>query len=254
MNALVIDRLTKRFDGLQAVNGISLEVSPGQRRAVLGPNGAGKSTLFNLIGGQLLATSGTIILFGQDITNLAPYKRVSLGVARTFQITNLFPRLTVLENIILSVQGLGLTKFVMHRPVKSYTHIVDEAVGLLERWEIANKKDAVVQNLSHGDQRKVEIVMALAGNPKILLLDEPTAGLSPAESQTLTAIIRNLDPEITVLLIEHDMDVAFEIADWITVLHQGEVVADGPQHSIRNEPHLQEIYFGGGVGETEPAS
>jgi branched-chain amino acid transport system ATP-binding protein len=241
---LALTRLSKHFGGLRAVDSVDLEVRRGERRAIIGPNGAGKTTLFNLITGELPVTAGRISLFGQDITALPPYRRAALGIGRTFQIMNLFPRLTVLENVLLAVQGLRRIKYVMHRPVGAYPALQERARHLLERVGLWEKRDLPIASLSYGEQRQIEVLLALAGDPKLLLLDEPTAGLSPAETRVIVGILRSLDPSITVLLIEHDMDVAFEVADRITVLHFGKVLAEGTKEEIRTNPEVQSIYLG----------
>jgi branched-chain amino acid transport system ATP-binding protein len=241
---LAIERLAKNFGGLQALHDLSLEIQPGERRAIIGPNGAGKTTLFNLIGGQLSPSSGRIFLFGREVTTLPPFRRAALGLARTFQITTLFPNLTVMENMLLAVQALDSMKFILYRPLTSYQHILGRARSLLEEWHLWGRRDALVRQLSYGEQRQLEILLALAGAPKLLLLDEPTAGLSVAETPLVTSLVQHLDPSITVLLIEHDMDVAFEVAQHITVLHQGGLLTDGSPEAIRKDPTVAEIYLG----------
>ncbi len=244
MTALVIEGLCKNFGGLQALHDLSLEVQPGERRAILGPNGAGKTTLFNLIGGQLSPSAGRIFLFGREITPLPPFRRAALGLARTFQITTLFPNLTVQENTLLAVQALDSVRFVLYRPLTSYQHILSQARSLLEQWNLWEKRYTLVRQLSYGEQRQLEILLALAHMPKVLLLDEPTAGLSAAETQQVVTLLQHLEPSITVLLIEHDMAVAFQVAQHITVLHQGRLLADGAPLAIRQDPTVAEIYLG----------
>src|SRR6266581_1677138 len=242
--ALSLSNVSKAFEGLRALDGVSLAVAAGERRAIIGPNGAGKTTLFGLISGETRAAEGRITLFGRDVTRLPPHRRAALGLARTYQITNLFPRLTALENCLLAVQALTSAKLHLHRALSSYTDHFTRARSVLEAVGLEGKEDEVVRNLSHGEQRQLEIALALAGAPKLLLLDEPTAGLSPAESQMMTALLKRLDPAITLLVIEHDMDVAFALADRITVLHYGRVVADGRADEVRASPLVQEIYLG----------
>jgi branched-chain amino acid transport system ATP-binding protein len=242
--ALSLTNVAKAFGGLRAVDDVSLTVRPGERRAIIGPNGAGKTTLFSLISGEQPLTGGRITLFGQDVTGLPPHRRAALGLARTYQITNLFPRLTVLDNCLLAVQALLPVKFHLHRPLGQYPQLFVRARAVLESVGLADRAHAAVRNLSHGEQRQLEIALALAGSPRLLLLDEPTAGLSPAESQLMTALLKRLDPTITILLIEHDMDVAFEVTDRITVLHYGRVVADGLGAEVKASPLVQEIYLG----------
>jgi branched-chain amino acid transport system ATP-binding protein len=234
----------KSFGGLRAVDGINLEVRAGERRAIIGPNGAGKTTLFHLISGELPVSDGRIMLFGQDVTRAAPHRRAALGLSRTYQITNLFPRLTVLDNCLLAVQALDPAKLHVHRALTTYSALFERAREVLERVGLGAKASAVVRDLAYGEQRQLEVGLALAGSPRLLLLDEPTAGLAPAESQLMTALVKRLDPAITVLMIEHDMSVAFEVVSRLTVLHYGRVVADGPADAVRRDPTVQEIYLG----------
>jgi branched-chain amino acid transport system ATP-binding protein len=246
MTAAVLNltAVSKSFGGLTAVNDVSLAVGPGERRAIIGPNGAGKTTLFSLISGEQLPTSGRIELFGRDITRLASHRRAALGLTRTYQITNLFPRLSVMENCLLAVQALSPMKFHMHRDLRRYPAIIERTWSALDAVSLLDKARATVRDLSHGEQRQLEVALALAGAPKLLLLDEPTAGLSPAESLMMTALLKKLDPSITLLIIEHDMDVAFQLTDRITVLHYGRVVADGMRDEVTANPLVQEIYLG----------
>jgi branched-chain amino acid transport system ATP-binding protein len=242
--ALSLSNLSKAFEGLHAVDGVSLAVATGERRAIIGPNGAGKTTLFSLISGETRPTEGRIFFFGQDVTRLPPRRRAALGLSRTYQITNLFPCLTALENCLLAVQALTRAKLHLHRSLARYTDHFARARAVLEAVGLQGKEDEVARNLSHGEQRQLEIALALAGAPKLLLLDEPTAGLSPAESLMMTALLKKLDPAMTMLVIEHDMDVAFELTDRITVLHYGKVIADGVGHEVKANPLVQEIYLG----------
>jgi branched-chain amino acid transport system ATP-binding protein len=243
--ALRLDGVVKAFGGLRAVDGVSLAVRPGERRALIGPNGAGKTTLFNLVAGVLPVSGGAIRLFGEDVTRAPAHRRAARGLARTFQITNLFPGLTVLENCLLAVQALTPVKFSMLRPVSAYAALRERARATLAAVGLEAVMDARVANLSHGEQRQLEIALALAGNPRLLLLDEPTAGLSPAESRLMANLLAGLDPAITVLMIEHDMDIALALASRVTVLHYGRVIADGTRDEIRADPQVREIYLGG---------
>ena len=241
---LVLEGLTKEFGGLVAVEHVTLEIKAGERHGIIGPNGAGKTTLFNLICGDLSPTEGKIVHFGQDVTRLRTHKRIALGMARTFQINNLFPKLTVLQNVLLAAQGLQGTKYVMYRPISSYKPIYEKARAILEEFQMWDKRDILVENLSYGDQRQIEVCLALIEKPRLLLLDEPTAGLSRAETLHFTSILKKLDPDITVLLIEHDMDVAFDLAENITVLQLGKQVASGNKEEIKANRTVQEIYLG----------
>ncbi|HEY2532640.1 MAG TPA: ABC transporter ATP-binding protein [Xanthobacteraceae bacterium] len=236
--------MSKTFGGLQAVRGVSLKIMPGDRKAIIGPNGAGKTTLFNLISGIFPATSGRVLLFGQDVTRWPSHRRAALGMARTFQVTSLFPRLSVLENVILAITGRSASKLVMWRPLSSYRDIYDQAHELLQRALFIAHKDTEVRHLSHGEQRQLEIVLGLASNPDILLLDEPAAGLSSGESAEMARFLQRLDPKISILLIEHDMDIVFDVTNHISVLHFGEILESGPAERIRASARVQEIYLG----------
>ena len=244
MTALTVEHLRLDFGGLRAVDDVSLAVDVGERRVILGPNGAGKTTLFNLITGVLAPLSGTIRLFADDVTRLAPYRRVRLGLGRTFQISTLFPRLTVLESVLLAVQGADAARFSLLRPRGTYRHLARRAEELLAEWELENRGNATTRELSYGEQRQVELLLALAGRPRVLLLDEPTAGLSAAETADVVAMIQRFPREMTVLLIEHDMDVALALADRVTVMHEGRVLAEGTREAIQADPRVTQIYLG----------
>jgi len=223
---------------------VSLAVRPGERRALIGPNGAGKTTLFNLISGSLPVSAGAITLFGRDVTGAPTHRRAAQGLARTFQITNLFADLTVLDNCLLAIQALTRERFAMFRPLAAFRGLHTAALSTLEAVGLGAVGDVPVRNLSHGEQRQLEIALALAGKPRVLLLDEPTAGLSPAESRLMAGLLARLDPAITVLMIEHDMDIALELAAQVTVLHYGRVIADGSREEIRADAQVREIYLG----------
>jgi branched-chain amino acid transport system ATP-binding protein len=243
---LELKGLCKSFGGLHAVRDVSLQIFQGDRKAIIGPNGAGKTTLFNVITGILPATSGQVVLFGRDVTNWPTHRRTALGMARTFQITSLFPRLTVLDNVLLAIKGVRKTKFVAWRFLSSYRDLYEKAELLLEQVAFQDRKSVEVRNLSHGEQRQLEIVLGLASDPKVLLLDEPAAGLSSGESQEMAKFLLRLDPSLAILLIEHDMDVVFDVADHISVLHFGEVLEAGATEQIRRSAKVQEIYLGTG--------
>jgi branched-chain amino acid transport system ATP-binding protein len=238
--------LSKSFGGLHAVRGVTLRIMRGDRKAIIGPNGAGKTTLFNVITGIHPATSGEVVLFGQNVTAWPSHRRTALGMARTFQVTSLFPKLTVLDNVLLAIKGLRPSKFVMWRYLSSYRDVYEKAYRLLEEAQFLDRKDVEVRNLSHGEQRQLEIVLGLASDPKILLLDEPAAGLSSGESAEMAKFLAKLDPNLAILLIEHDMDVVFDVADQISVLHFGEVLETGTPEQIHNSQRVQEIYLGTG--------
>jgi branched-chain amino acid transport system ATP-binding protein len=241
---LRVQRVSRVFGGLQAVREVSFDVEPGVRLAIIGPNGAGKTTLFNLISGELPCTGGRIVAFERDITRLPAHRRAAAGLGRTYQLTNLFPRLTVLENLLLAAQALQRVRYVALRPIRIYAQLYERARTLLEPLNLWEARGVPVAELSYGDQRQLEIALALATQPRILLLDEPTAGLSPAETQHVLRIIRGLPREITILLIEHDMAVVFGVCERIVVLHQGEVVAAGAPDAVARDARVQEIYLG----------
>ena len=242
--ALELKGLSKSFGGLRATREVTLSIMPGDRQAIIGPNGAGKTTLFNLITGIYPVTSGQVLLFGQDVTGWPSHRRTALGMARTFQVTSLFPKLTVLDNVLLAIKGLRPTKFVMWRFLSSYKEVYDKAHHLLEQANFLDRKDTEVRNLSHGEQRQLEIVLGLASDPKILLLDEPAAGLSSGESAEMAEFLMKLDPKLAILLIEHDMDVVFDVASKISVLHFGEILESGTPQQIHSSARVQEIYLG----------
>ena len=242
--ALRLAGLSKNFGGLQALRGIEIELLAGERRAVIGPNGAGKTTLFNVITGILPASAGRVLLFGQDVTGWPSHRRTALGMARTFQITSLFPKLSVLDNVLLAVIGLRPVKFVGWRFLSSYRGAYDKAHALLGEAGFLDRQHVEVRHLSHGEQRQLEIVLALASEPKVLLLDEPAAGLSSGESRAMARFLARLDPSLAILLIEHDMDVVFDVADRVTVLHFGEVLETGAPDDIRRSERVRQIYLG----------
>jgi branched-chain amino acid transport system ATP-binding protein len=238
--------LCKSFGGLNAVRGVDLKIMPGDRKAIIGPNGAGKTTLFNVITGILPASAGRVLLFGQDVTAWPSHRRANLGMARTFQITSLFPRLTVLDNVLLAITGVRPSKFVAWRFMSSYRDVYEKADRLLEQAGFLDRRNVEVRNLSHGEQRQLEIVLGLASDPKILLLDEPAAGLSSGESHEMAQFLMRLDRGLAILLIEHDMDVVFGVTDHVSVLHFGQILETGHAESIRRSAKVQEIYLGTG--------
>ena len=244
MNALAVAGLSHDFGGLRALDEVSFTVAEGERLVILGPNGAGKTTLFNLVTGLLTPTSGRIALFGRDVTRLAPHRRARLGLGRTFQVTTLFPRLTVLESVLLAVQGADGARFTLHRPLTRFPRLFTRAERLLGEWSLADRRDVPTRELSYGEQRQLELLLALAAAPRVLLLDEPTAGLSPAETASVAEMIRRFPRDVTILLIEHDMDVALALAERLIVLHYGCVVAAGPRDEIQQDPRVAEIYLG----------
>lgn len=244
MIPLRLERVTKRFGGLTAVGAVSFESSVGERTVIIGPNGAGKTTLFGLISGDLRPTRGRVFLQGRDVTRLPPHRRAALGLGRTYQVTNLFPRLTVLENTLLAVAALRPVRYVPLRPLRSYTDLQGRARELLGPLGLWERREVPVHHLSHGEQRQVEVALAIASSPRVLLLDEPTSGLSAAETHVVVEFLRSLPRTMTVVMIEHDMDVAFGLADRMIVMNQGEVVAEGTPEAVRANSRVREIYLG----------
>lgn len=232
------------FDALKAVNGVTIAVPKGERRAIIGPNGAGKTTLFNAITGVIPPTSGQIVFDGHNITRLPPHKRARLGISRTFQITNLFPTLTVADNMILAQRGLSPRKFSLFGSPDADASETRRIAAALEASRMHERTDTLVKELSYGEQRQLEIALALVTAPRLLLLDEPAAGLSPAERSIVAEIIRSLGRELTVILIEHDMDLALGLVDFVTCLHEGQVLVEEPPSDIRNDQRVQEVYLG----------
>jgi branched-chain amino acid transport system ATP-binding protein len=238
--------LTIRFGGHVAVNAVSCAFRPGTLTAIVGPNGAGKTTYFNLISGQLKATSGRVSLYGEDVTSLGAPARTRRGVGRAFQLTNLFPRLTVLENVRLAVQaraGLGKDLWSMWG---HHVELIEKAEHTLHRVTLADKRDLPAATLPHGDQRKLEVAILLALEPDVFMFDEPTAGMSVDEVPVILELIEHIKAmgDKTVLLVEHKMDVVRSLADRIVVLHQGELVADGAPDEVIASPIVQEAYLG----------
>ncbi len=244
MKALEVKDFCKHFGGVQAVYNVSLSVRTGERHAIIGPNGAGKSTLLGMIGGQIHRDTGELYIFGQKVTNEQDYRRIKLGVSRTFQIMRLFFNLTVNENILLAIQAIKPYRFNLFRARNAYQDILEDAEILLKNWGLWEKRNMFIRELSYGEQRKVELIMGLSTKPRLMLLDEPTSGLSSNEINSFVDLILQIGKEVSLLIVEHDMDVVFNIATHITVLHYGKVVAVGDPKEIRNNPKAQEIYLG----------
>jgi branched-chain amino acid transport system ATP-binding protein len=244
MTALAADKLSRNFGGVHALTDVSLAVESGERRLIIGPNGAGKTTLFNMLSGLMPVSSGTVRFFGRDITQVPAYERARMGLARTFQITNLFPRLTVLENVLLALLSTDESAFALHCRMAANHALVEKAEALLAKWNLTPITSRTAKEISYGEQRQVDLILAMAVEPKVLLLDEPTAGLSAAEVVRVVGMIRSLPKDMTILVIEHDMDVAFDLADRITVLHQGRLLVEGDVETVRNDPRVTEIYLG----------
>ena len=236
----------RRFGGLQAVSGVDLDVRPGERRAILGPNGAGKTTLFNVIAGEFPPTTGTIELFGTDVTYLPARTRVGLGLTRTYQTSRLFLGLPVEDNLYLSLVGVrGGHYRPIIRPGRD-GELRADVRKVAERVGISDRLGTVVRDLSHGEQRQLEVGMALAGEPRLVMLDEPAAGLSRAERSALTQMLVDLPRDVTLILIEHDMDVALTAAEYVTMMHDGRVIVEGTPAEIRASETVHDLYLGRG--------
>ena len=242
--ALRLTGVTCRFGGVTAVASVSLEVPAGARHGIIGPNGAGKTTLFNAISGETAATEGRVELFGRDVTRLGPARRVGLGLGRTYQITRTFASLTVRENLTLAVHGLRRSKFAMLRPWSRYHAEGARAEALAERLQLERRLDDRASELSHGEVRQLEVALALALDPRVLLLDEPGAGLSPEERGNMGALLRELPADLTLVMIEHDMDLVRDVMRHIHVLDHGQVVTDGDTATVQADPRVREIYLG----------
>jgi branched-chain amino acid transport system ATP-binding protein len=242
-DALVLEGVTRRFGALTAIDGVSLSVAAGERRAVIGANGAGKTTLFNAVTGDFPPNAGRVLFFGDDITDLPPYERIRMGIRRTYQSSLLFRDLSVRDNLFLAVRGVARGRFSMLRPRRASTTRA-AANDLLERVRLAHVADQPVSSLAHGQQRQLEIGMALAGAPRLILFDEPAAGLSPAERRELVALLTALPPHMGFILIEHDLEIALRVVERVTVLHNGRVLKEGTPAEIEGDAEVQAIYMG----------
>jgi branched-chain amino acid transport system ATP-binding protein len=246
---LEIEGLTKRFGGVVAADEISLVLPAGELHAIIGPNGAGKSTLIAQLTGEIVPDSGRIRFDGQDITNVPVYRRSQLGLARSFQVTTLFPDFSALDNVVLSVQAHSGHSFRFWRNARSEIELREPAQAALSRVGLAERAAIPVADLSHGERRQLEIAMALAGKPRMLLLDEPMAGMGPEDSARLVELLRALKGALTVMLIEHDIDAVFALADRISVLVYGRIIATGDPVAIRSDLAVREAYLGEGAAD-----
>ena len=242
-DALTLSGVTRAFGALRAVDDVSLSVAAGQRYAILGSNGAGKTTLFNAITGDFPPTAGRIHFFGEDVTLLPPHERIRKGLRRTYQSSLLFRDLTVRDNLFLAVRGVANGRFSFRRAGRTHASTVATR-DLLERARLGHIADERVANLAHGQKRQLEIGMALAGAPRLILFDEPAAGLSPAERRELVALLRSLPPHMSFVLIEHDLEIALSVVDRVTVMHNGRVLRTGSPDEIENDAQVQAIYMG----------
>jgi branched-chain amino acid transport system ATP-binding protein len=244
MTALTVSRLCKAFGGLRVTTNVDLNVQPGERRLIIGPNGAGKTTLFNLITGELTPDSGSIRLFDRDITAVPSRRRAHLGMARTYQIITLFARDTILRNVTLAILGLSRSRWNPIAVLDRQHDLVDRAHAALERVGLRHIAERPLAQTSYGERRRVEIAMALAQSPKVLLLDEPFAGLSIDERQDVQKLLRAIPRDVTIVMIEHNMDVALDFAERITLLHFGEVIVEGTRAEVVADPRTREVYLG----------
>ncbi|MQA84811.1 MAG: ATP-binding cassette domain-containing protein [Streptosporangiales bacterium] len=241
---LRLDDVSWHFGRVKAVDGVSLAVERGARHAVIGPNGAGKTTLFGVVAGTLRPSAGRVLVGGRDVTRLSEHARARLGVVRTFQHSSVFLSMTALDNVALAVQRVRGVGTRLWLPARRYVEVTERALGHLESVGLADRAGESAATLSHGERRQLEVAVALAARPRLLLLDEPTAGMSVEESSRFTDVIRELPVDVTVLVIEHDLDVVFRLASHVTVLHLGRVLADGTPEEVRDSEEVQRAYLG----------
>ena len=238
--------LDRSFGGIHAVNNVSLEIPEGALHAIIGPNGSGKTTLFNLITGHTKPSAGRVHFAGEDITGMPFSKVARKGLAKSYQITTVFPLLTVFENVRIAAQAASHS-YVFWRPADGIKAVTRRTEEILERIGLADDRQVLASNLSHGDQRRLDLAIALATSPRLLLLDEPTAGMSPTETTATVNLVKELNKDVTILMIEHKMDVILTIADRITVLHQGEKLFEGAPAEVKSHPKVQEVYLTGSL-------
>ncbi len=244
MSALVIESLCKSFEGLRVTRAVNIAVNPGERRLIIGPNGAGKTTLFNLITGELKSDSGSIRLFGRDITRVPSRRRAHMGLSRTYQIITLFPHDTILHNVTLALLGLSPLRWNSFLRLDRQHTLRDAAEQALARVGLSAMSQRSLSETSYGERRRVEIAMALVQNPKVLLLDEPFAGLSVDERRDVQKLLNEIPRDVTIVMIEHDMDVALDFAERISVMHFGEVIVEGSRAEVVADPRVKENYLG----------
>jgi branched-chain amino acid transport system ATP-binding protein len=245
--ALELEGVGRQFGALVAMEEISMKVAAGERRAVLGSNGAGKTTLFNTITGDFLPTAGSIRFFGEDITAFPVHERIRRGLRRTYQISQLFGGLSVWDSVFLACRGVSRGRFSLLRPAVDDATML-QAARIIHATQLDRLRDAIVSSLSHGEQRQLEIALALTGAPRFILFDEPAAGLSPTERKGLVEILNALPPHIGYIIIEHDLDVALKVSTYVTMMHNGRVFKEGTPGEIENDSQVQAIYLGGSHG------
>lgn len=244
MDVLKVKDLSQSYGGLQVLNNLSFSLEAGEKVALIGPNGAGKTTLLNVLSGFIPPITGRIYLLDRDVTDMPSHRRVSLGLARSFQINTLFPRLSLLTNVLLAIQGIQSTRYRMIRPITAYKDNLAKAQELLELVDLWGEKESPVTALGHGQQRQVEIILAIASKPRLLLLDEPSAGLTSGETGSLIHMIRNLMGDTTVFFCAHDLDLVFSLADRVIVLYYGQTIVQGTPREVQTDPRVREIYLG----------
>jgi branched-chain amino acid transport system ATP-binding protein len=242
--ALEIVHLNKAFGGLPVTQDVSMSIRPGERHLIIGPNGAGKTTLFNQVTGDVRPNSGHVKLFGADVTQLAPHRRAHAGLSRTYQIITLFAHDTLEHNVSLALLGLSRARWQMWRPLSRYGELAAEAQRTLDRVGLLHLANHPVSDIAYGEKRRVELAMALAQQPKVLLLDEPLAGLSNTERATVKALIASIPRQTAVIMIEHDMDTALDLAETVTLLNYGRVIVDGPRDTVIADERTREVYLG----------
>jgi branched-chain amino acid transport system ATP-binding protein len=247
MSLLQVRGLTKRFGGLVATDALDLDVAIGEIHAVIGPNGAGKTTLIGQLAGTLRPDAGSIRLAGHDVTTLSAHARVRRGVARSYQVTNVFRTFSAVDNVALAVQAGDGSSFGVWRPVRQERHLFDRARELLVQVGLDHRADVPAAILAHGEQRQLEVALALATRPRLLLLDEPMAGMGPEESERMVGIMESLHRDLAIVLIEHDMDTVFRLADRVSVLVAGRVLASGSADAVRADPEVRRAYLGAEV-------
>ncbi|WP_114911833.1 ABC transporter ATP-binding protein [Acidibrevibacterium fodinaquatile] len=246
-HALELEGVTRHFGALAALSGITMRIMAGERRAVLGSNGAGKTTLFNAITGEFPLTAGRIRFFGEDISDLPTHERIRRGLRRTYQISQLFSGLSVLDSVFLACRGVSRRRFSLRRPGAMDINVM-QAHSIINAVHLDDDRDRLVSTLSHGQQRQLEVALALAGAPRFILFDEPAAGLSPSERRDLVVILKTLPKHIGYIIIEHDLDVALRVTDYVSMMHNGRLFKEGTPEEIENDPEVQDIYLGGRHG------
>jgi branched-chain amino acid transport system ATP-binding protein len=249
MEVMKVRNIGKSFGGLMVLQDVSFSLKAGERVALIGPNGAGKTTLINILSGLLHPTSGSITLLGQDITKLPPYDRVALGLARSFQISSLFPALSLFSNVLMALYGVQKSRYQMIRCFTSYQDNNQRVQELLENIDLWDKKDMPVSELSHGEKRRLEIILSVSSQPKVLLLDEPNAGLSSDETSRLIQMVENFAMGTTTLVVAHDLDFIYRLCERVMVLYYGEIIADGSCQEIQNNQKVGSIYLGTEVSD-----